>query len=275
MDIKIGIRDRRNPGWYSVDNEIYDIPMSCEALAVYNAIARFANNATEKAYFSGKKWKKHHKVGNGKLSHGLRELLNHGLIRPTGEKTSVGAPYYELCNIDHIKKTLFQGGTGRGSEVEQGAVPRRNTNKTKTDKQDFNMLPQPFKESKPKKAKSKIINHYPEIEPLLNILSENGVKLSTLSNNLKAMMFNACESHGMQFCKDALRGRLLQSKQNGTPLYLSTFFDPEKGEWMGDCAKLATAPTVKAGEAAAGEMFKTHKPATSDDVANLERALAG
>jgi hypothetical protein len=116
MDIKVGIRDKRQPGWYQIDNEVYDLGLSCEGLAIYNAIARYANNETEKAYFSGKKWKKHHRVGHGKLCSGIRELLSHKLIAATGSKTSVGALYYELCNINHLK--VSQGRTGGCSTSE-------------------------------------------------------------------------------------------------------------------------------------------------------------
>ena len=142
MDLKIGIRDKRQPGWYQIDNEVYDLGLSCEGLAIYNAIARYANNDTEKAYFSGKKWKRHHKVGHGKLVSGMRELISHRLIAPTGSKTPVGAAYFELCNIDHLKvkskakpcTTSEQGGVlpqnRGGSTPEQGGVPRQNTNNT-------------------------------------------------------------------------------------------------------------------------------------------------
>lgn len=142
MDIRANVRDKRQPGWYHVDNEIYDLGLSCEALAIYNAIARYATNGTEDAYFSGKRWKKLHRVGHGKLVAGLRELMSHKLIAPTGEVTKVGAAYFELCNIDHLKAGKYSGAGSTSKQggvlpqnmgcakAEQGGVPPKNTNKT-------------------------------------------------------------------------------------------------------------------------------------------------
>lgn len=240
MDIKIGIRDRRNPGWYRIDNEVYDLPMSCEALSVYNAIARFANNDTENAYFSGKKWKKHHGVGHSKLANAMRELISHKLIRATGDKTNVGAAYYELCNIDHLKKTLFQGETGGCAEVKQGGVPRQNTNYTNKVIQEnidspLSILP---KLKEPKKAKNvqRETVIYPEIDTLITILKQNNMKESTISYNLKRLMKNAVDLHGIEFCERALNGRIIEANRQNKPWYLSTFFDPEQGEWFNRCA---------------------------------------
>lgn len=147
MDIRIQVRDRRTPGWYYVNNEVYDSEPPLEALGVYNAIARYANNDTERAYFSGKKWKRHHKVGHSKLAKGIRWLLEKKLIAPTGDKTLVGALYFDLLSTDHLKKAggvppqnrvVSQGETGSGSTVEPGGVPPQNTNYTrnKTKKRD-------------------------------------------------------------------------------------------------------------------------------------------
>lgn len=136
MDIRIGVRDRRNGGWYYINNEVYDAGPSCEALTLYNAIARFANNETERAFFSGKKWKRHHKVGHAKLASAMRWLLDNKLIAPTGKKTEVGAVYFELLPTEHLKgvlpqnRGLFQGETGGCSTSEQGGVLPQNTNKT-------------------------------------------------------------------------------------------------------------------------------------------------
>lgn len=142
MDVKIKVRDNRNPGWYYINNEVYDSAPSCEALAIYNAIARYANNDTQNAYFSGKKWKRHHKVGHSKLAQGLRWLLDMKLIAPTGQKTAMGALYFDLLSTEHLKKPeqggvlpqnrgVFQGETGGCSEVEQGGVLPQNTNYTR------------------------------------------------------------------------------------------------------------------------------------------------
>lgn len=118
---------------------------------------------------------------------------------------------------------------------------------TETSTESFAVTPL-FKNSKPKnkKAAKKVLS-IPEIEPLLEVLRFHHVKESILSANLKMLMANSVELHGIDFCVSALKGRIIQAHRKGSPLYLSTFFDPEKGEWMGDCANLATVPTVQAG----------------------------
>lgn len=121
-----------------MNNEVYDAGPSCEALALYNAIARFANNDTSEAYFSGKRWKKHHRVGHAKLAEAMRWLLEKKLIAPTGKKTDIGAAYFELLSTNHLKgcSTVEQGGVppqNRGvSHGRTGGVPPQNTNKTIT-----------------------------------------------------------------------------------------------------------------------------------------------
>jgi hypothetical protein len=106
----------------------------------------------------------------------------------------------------------------------------------------------PFlKDTKTSKRKPKaIVNHYPEIQSLLNILSESGEKLSTISQNMRRLMYNAVELHGLEFCERALRGRIIQASRKGAGLSLSAFFDPEAGQWMSDCAKLVSGQTVQA-----------------------------
>ena len=129
MSDKVGLRDKRDSKWFWVNNVIYDLKLSCEAMALYCAIARYANNQTEKAYFSGKKFKAHHKIGHAKLEAARAELLKHKLIAETGSKTLVGALYYELCEVSHLE-------TGGCSEAEQGGVSGQNTNHTNKTKQE-------------------------------------------------------------------------------------------------------------------------------------------
>lgn len=245
MDIKVGIRDKRQPGWYQIDNEVYDLGLSCEGLAIYNAIARYANNETEKAYFSGKKWKKHHRVGHGKLCSGIRELLSHKLIAATGSKTSVGALYYELCNINHLK--VSQGRTGGCSTSEQGGVLPQNTNKTnktkqenKTEKAAAWLVKNDY--GKETKIKVKKTIDLSPIEPVLKVLRETDKNADkSISLNLRNMIRNEIELNGEEFVCNAVRGRVAQAKATGKALYLSTFFDPDNAEWRSDCARVGEA----------------------------------
>ena len=88
---------------------------------------------------------------------------------------------------------------------------------------------------KPKKSNLLIIE---EIQPLMDILTKNGTALSTVSNNTRRMMQNAVEQHGINLCKLALQGRINQAKKQDKPLSLNSFFDPDRSEWFGDCAKI-------------------------------------
>lgn len=129
------IRDKRRKGWYDIDNEVYDYPMSCEALAMYNSIARYANEHTQKAYFSARKFMSHHKIGKAKYAAAKAELIKLGLISETGEKTLAGAIYYELCDV---KANPVLTRDRSSADAAALPIPTRPTNKTntKTNKQN-------------------------------------------------------------------------------------------------------------------------------------------
>ena len=133
MRDRIALRDKRQDGWFRIDNEVYDLGLSCEAMAMYCALARYANNNTESAFFSGKSFKERHKIGHQKYKAARQELIDNNLIRLTGEQTECGAPFYELLNVKGCSATE-QGGVSpqnRGcSATEQGGVSPRNTNNT-------------------------------------------------------------------------------------------------------------------------------------------------
>lgn len=129
MSEDIKIRDSRRSGWYHIDNEVYDYPLSCEALAMYNSIARYANESTQKAYFSARKFMNHHKIGKAKYAAAKAELLRIGLIAETGETTMAGAIYYELSDVkSNPVLTRDRGAAGAGAVP----IPTRPTNKTNT-----------------------------------------------------------------------------------------------------------------------------------------------
>jgi hypothetical protein len=151
-------------------------------------------------------------------------------------------PHWQISQRRKSQKDLAELPDGNGELAEP--IPDINADKNQSSAPLS--MHAVFKEPKTaRKSKPKTVEHYPEIEPLLNILSENGVKKSTISTNLKALMFNAQEAHGLEFCELALRGRIIQASNKRQPLWLRTFFDPDNGEWMGDCAKLATEQNNK------------------------------
>jgi hypothetical protein len=144
-------------------------------------------------------------------------------------------PHWQISQRRKSQKDLAELPDGNGELAEP--IPDINTDENHS-AAPLPWMPKLKKSNTTRKSKPKTTEHYPEIEPLLNILSENGVKKSTISTNLKALMFNAVEAHGLEFCESALRGRIIQAGQQGKPLYLSTLFDPEKGEWLNDCAMI-------------------------------------
>lgn len=249
MDIRANVRDKRKPGWYHIDNEIYDIGLSCEALAIYNAIARYANNETENAYFSGKRWKKLHRVGHGKLVSGLRELMAHNLIAPTGEVTKVGAAYFELCNIDHLKAGKYSG-TGSPSKhvgvlpqnrgcakAEQGGVPPKNINKTNKTIQEnhtdnIDMTPKTYEAKKPKKTIQLQPSDKELAKPIYEILDNSSFKVEH-SKALTQKIVRAIKKHGLEKMKSATAARCAYQALNGKDLYIHYFMcDDESIEWQ-------------------------------------------
>jgi hypothetical protein len=118
MSERIKIRDRRGGNKYFIDNFVYDIGLSCEGLAFYNGLSRYASAEDEQAFFSGKKFKKHHKVGHPKYESARKEVIGKNLVRATGEYTEQGAEFYELLDVSQRK-------IGTGSDAEQGPVLKR------------------------------------------------------------------------------------------------------------------------------------------------------
>ena len=95
---------------------------------MYNALCRYANSRDERAYFSAKKWKTHHKVGFRKYNAAKQWLIENGLIRDTGMKNEAGAQIYELLERPDFyryqpepSKKVSQGETGV-SHGETGGV---------------------------------------------------------------------------------------------------------------------------------------------------------
>jgi len=71
---------------------------------------------------------------------------------------------------------------------------------------------------------------------------ESGVKESTISSNTRMLMLKAVELHGLEFCERAMRGRVAEAARKGAGLALTAFLDPEAGDWMDRCARVATGP---------------------------------
>lgn len=80
------------------------------------------------------------------------------------------------------------------------------------------------------------------IEPVLKILRESDKNADkSISYNLRNLIKNEIELNGEDFVCAAVRGRMAQVKATGKPLYLSTFFDPDRAEWRAECARVGEA----------------------------------
>lgn len=234
MDMKVKIRDRRNPGWYYINNEVYDSAPSCEALAIYNAIARYANNETERAYFSGKKWKRHHKVGHSKLAQGMRWLIDMKLIAATGNKTRDGAVYFDLLTTDHLKKSEHGGVSpqNRGCFTsEHGGVSPQNTNYTKKiykEQDTLTLTPPTFENTKTSKKvpsdkdKAKLDEIKKIGEPVFDLLTELGFEKMNKSKEMCELVARAVKECGVDFVLRGVRGRV--KSHEGKDPYWRFFF---------------------------------------------------
>ena len=200
----------------------------------------------------------------------LAELLKKNILKVESDPTKRTATKYSL----NIQVDL------RGSESDsregQNLTVQKKVKKDKESIAAIDFIKSPFEQEKKKTKIRKPVKtlNIPEIESLLKIVVSNGMKETAISSNLKMQMLHAIELHGEEFCVAAIKGRIIQARQKGQNLALGRFFDPENGEWMGDCAKLGTEPTVQAG-GNSGEMFKKYDTMTDADVEHFEKILAG
>jgi hypothetical protein len=78
---KIVIRDKRRKNFYTIDNIVHDDKeITLHALGVYNSMARFANNETQKCYFSITWFQNKFKVGRNKVMDAIKYLSENEYI---------------------------------------------------------------------------------------------------------------------------------------------------------------------------------------------------
>lgn len=104
------------------------------------------------------------------------------------------------------------------------------------------MMPEPFKTKKSTITKKPEIVEIPEIEPIMKIIVDSGMKRTTISANMRTLIHKAVLLHGLEFCERAMRGRVAEAARKGAGLALTAFLDPEAGDWMDRCARVATGP---------------------------------
>lgn len=199
------IRDNRGGQWFYVHNAVYDMGLSCEALAMYSAIARFANNQTGTAYFSGKKFMAQHKIGTGKLRDAKRELIAAGLIAETGHKTVEGAIYYELCPVlpqPRGSATVAEG-VGQGSRGGSATVADNQDLETRL----INKTKQTHTEREPEPPDLRKLD-----EPL-RLYAEHCFQFDRIGND--PALIAACYRIGVDAVGDALRQCAQEAQKPG------------------------------------------------------------
>lgn len=169
------------------------------------------------------------------------ELRQHGFCR----KLKVGKdkrktayiplhPYGGLDDTDGTYLTELDDTDGTQLDDTDGTLRITENNNNKA--ADVIIKP-PIAKIKNRKPKAKI--DLSEIEPVMQIL-RMGSKYAdnSITINLRNLIRNEIEAHGEEYVCAAVRGRVAQSKASGKPLYLSTFFDPDRAEWRAECARV-------------------------------------
>lgn len=187
------IRNKKRKQWYDIDNEVYDYPMSCEALAMYNAICRFSNNESQKAYFSARKFMAHHKIGKAKYAAAKAELIGLGLISETGDKTKVGALYYVLHDV---KSNPILTQPHPEADAAAPPVPTQPTNNTN---------PKPNKNlSVAKATETDLLNSEFE-KACAYILEKTGCKIDSKEKWHRVWWYKAVKVDGLDGMKIAIK----------------------------------------------------------------------
>lgn len=179
----------------------------------------------------------------------LAELLKKNILKVESDPTKRTATKYSLNIQVDLRGSESDSREGQNLTVSEGQnlTVQKKVNKDKESIAAIDFIKSPFGQEKKKTKIRKPIKtlNIPEIESLLNIMEKTGIKMSTISANLKMQMLHAVELHGLEFCESALRGRVIQAEQQGKPLYLPTLFDPENGQWLNDCANIFEAQEKK------------------------------
>lgn len=107
--------DHREPGFFLIDNEIFEFGLSTHELAVYFAIVQHANTATKKSYPGMKRIATMTKMSKRQVVRCIDTLESKGLVKVKREKDDSGqnkANRYYLQNV----KALYRRTKGSDSE---------------------------------------------------------------------------------------------------------------------------------------------------------------
>jgi len=168
-------------------------------------------------------------------------LKRRGLIAETPPEKLGGVPEYEFLEPDPVSP-MAPPHVSEDTPPVSPMTPTKDTiqNTTKQKAAAIDITPKVYDkpESRQKAKKSEPID-FTTIEPVLKILKEQDKHAEkAISKNTKRLIENAIEEYGVEFVKFAIRGRMHQARVDGKPLYLNTFFDPDRAEWRADCAKV-------------------------------------
>lgn len=104
--------DRREPGFYIVDNEIiedFGAKLGVYGIAVYNVLLKFSNASGENAFPSYQTIADLLGISRPKAIEGVKLLLECGLIEKTARKSSSGDPTTNIYTLLDVKKTKGGG----------------------------------------------------------------------------------------------------------------------------------------------------------------------
>lgn len=107
--------DRREPGFYIVDNEIIEVfgrKLGVYGVSVYNVLLKFANASGENAFPSYQTIADLLGISRPKAIEGVKLLLEYGLIEKTSRKSAAGDPTTNIYTLLDVKK-MVEGGKPR------------------------------------------------------------------------------------------------------------------------------------------------------------------
>lgn len=107
-----GLVDRREPGFYIVDNEIiedFGTRLGVYGIAVYNVLLKFSNANGENAFPSYQTIADLLGISRPKAIEGVKLLQECGLVEKTARKSSSGDPTTNVYTLLDVKKTKGGG----------------------------------------------------------------------------------------------------------------------------------------------------------------------
>lgn len=140
--MKFAARDKRDSGFFQIDNEVLDnYDLSPLAFVLYSWLVRYAGPRTG-SFFSVRTFAKKYKKGKTSIREARQELLDSGLIIEAGKDPHSGVIYFELPPVPkttrvHTGPTPGPVETNPGSEVDPPPGPAQTPKNTNIKIQEY------------------------------------------------------------------------------------------------------------------------------------------